>query len=161
MDDAFEFIISNKGLCSEKDYPYKAVDGTCAKSSCKSVLTITAFTDVPPNDEDSLKAAVAQQPVSVAVDAESWQFYSGGVLTDASCGTSLDHGVLAVGYGSDSGQDFWKVKNSWGGSWGEEGYIRLGRGSGSGNAGICGIAMDPSYPTGVHKVTSKHRVRLM
>ncbi len=165
MDQGFEFIIKNGGLCSETAYPYKATDNTCAKSTCKSVVTIGAFTDVPKNNESALQAAVAQQPVSVAVDAESWQFYSGGVLTGTSCGTSLDHGVLLVGYGTttdSAAQAFWKVKNSWGGGWGESGYIRIGRGTGSGSAGTCGIAMDPSYPTGVHSVSMArlHRVRL-
>ena len=93
-------------------------------------------------------AAVAQQPVSVAVEADGsdWQFYSGGVLTDA-CGVNLDHGVLVVGYGTDVTQgDYWKVKNSWGPSWGETGYLRIGRGSKFDASGECGILMDPSYP---------------
>lgn len=95
----------------------------------------------------ALQAAVAQQPVSVAVDAggSGWQFYSGGVLSSA-CGTQLDHGVLAAGYGTLNGQDYWLVKNSWGASWGNSGYIYLARGTGSGSPGECGIAMDASYP---------------
>ena len=92
--------------------------------------------------------AGAQQPVSVAVEADGsdWQFYSGGVLTD-SCGVNLDHGVLVVGYGTDSAQgDYWKVKNSWGPDWGDSGFIRIGRGSKFDANGECGILMDPSYP---------------
>merc|ERR1712087_757015 len=102
------------------------------------------YTDVPSQDEDSLKKAVSQQPVSVAIEADksAFQLYSGGVLDSSSCGTNLDHGVLVVGYGSD-GKDYWKVKNSWGASWGEEGYIRMVR-----NKNQCGIAQQPSYPTG-------------
>jgi len=159
MDQGFEFIIANGGLCTENDYPYTAVDDTCTKTKCKSAVTITAFTDVPANNEDALQAAAAQQPISVAVDAESWQFYSGGVYS-SSCGTSLDHGVLLVGYGTADGKAFWKVKNSWGPTWGEKGYIRLSRGTGSGKPGQCGIAMDASYPTGAHLVKASHRVRL-
>jgi len=156
MDQAFEFVIANGGLCSEADYPYTATNNNCTSSGCKSVLSITKYVDVPVNNEDQLQAAVATRPVSVAVDAETWQFYSGGVLT-SSCGTSLDHGVLAAGYGTDNGQAYWLVKNSWGGSWGEAGYIRLARGTGSGNPGQCGICMAASYPTGVKAVTSFHR----
>jgi len=146
MDDAFQYVISNKGLCAESDYPYTAADGTC-QTSCTPVSTISSYTDVAQNNEDALKAAVAQQPVSVAIEADQsgFQFYSGGVFNGA-CGTALDHGVLAVGYGVDSssGLKYWKVKNSWGSSWGESGYIRMVRGIGS--SGQCGIASEPSYP---------------
>merc|ERR1711916_72616 len=103
--------------------------------------------EVSTDSEQALMSAVAQQPVSIAIEADqsSFQSYSSGVLT-ASCGTKLDHGVLAVGYGTDAGTDYWKVKNSWGSSWGQEGYVMLGRGTGD-SKGVCGIAMQPSYPT--------------
>lgn len=148
MDYGFQYIIDNKGIGSEESYPYTAQDGTCKKVS--SVVTISGFKDVPTNSETALMTALVQQPVSVAVEADqnSFQFYSGGVMTKA-CGTNLDHGVLAVGYGTDNstGLDFWKVKNSWGESWGAKGYILLGRGAKFGTSGQCGIQMDPSYPT--------------
>jgi C1A family cysteine protease len=147
MDYAFQYIIDNKGITTEAAYPYTAADGTC-KKKVSSAATITSFVDVTVNSDQALMTAIAQQPVSVAVEADqnSFQFYSGGVMTGA-CGTALDHGVLAVGYGSDAGQDYYKVKNSWGATWGEEGYIRLGRGSSyNSGAGQCGILMDPSYP---------------
>jgi cathepsin L len=143
MDYAFEYIISNKGITSEQGYPYKGVDGTCKKSQ-KAFATIKGYQDVPSGDENSLFTAVTQGPTSVAIEADQacFQFYSGGVLDDPSCGTQLDHGVLAVGYGTDSGQQYWKVKNSWGNSWGEKGYIRMIR-----NQNQCGIALAASYPT--------------
>ena len=147
MDYAFQYIIDNDGITTEAAYPYTAVDGTCNKE-VKAAATIASFVDVVANSDQALMTAIAQQPVSVAVEADqnSFQFYSGGVMTGA-CGTSLDHGVLAVGYGVDSGDDYYKVKNSWGATWGEEGYIRLGRGSSyNAGAGQCGILMDPSYP---------------
>jgi KDEL-tailed cysteine endopeptidase len=146
MEGAFKFIIEN-GQCAASSYPYTAKDGTC--HSCSAVAHATSCSDVKPNDQLSLKAAVAKQPVAVAIEADTkyFQSYSGGVLTSASCGTSLDHGVLAVGYGEENGQKYWLVKNSWGTSWGEQGYVKIGRSDSTNDAGICGIAMDPSFPT--------------
>jgi len=148
MDYAFQYIIDNGGICSEAAYPYQGVDGTCQSSSCSSVATITGYTDVPSGSESALQTAVYQQPTSVAVEADQacFQLYTGGVMT-ASCGTALDHGVLAVGWGTLSGSDYWKVKNSWGADWGANGYILLGKGSAFDPNGQCGIQMEASYPT--------------
>jgi len=112
----------------------------------RKVASVASYKDVTPNQEAQLALAVGTGPVSVAIEADqqSFQGYKGGVLT-AACGTKLDHGVLAVGYGVDGGTEYWIVKNSWGATWGESGYIRLGRGT-AGAAGECGIAAQPSYP---------------
>ena len=120
-------------------------------------MYITGFTDVTPNSESALQTACGQQPIAIAVDAsQGWQLYTGGILTPAcGCSTNLDHGVLLVGYGTDSGTAYWKVKNSWGVSWGESGYIRLQRNTGG--SGTCGLCMDPSYPTGASTSPSKRR----
>jgi C1A family cysteine protease len=151
MDDAFQYIINNKGITTEGNYPYTAQDGTCNAAKAKQwAAKVASFTDVTPNSEADLMAAVVQQPVAVAVEADqnSFQLYSGGVM-DSLCTTNLDHGVLLVGYGTDatSGKNFWIVKNSWGSDWGMQGYILLARGQYNGNAGQCGIQMDPSWPT--------------
>ena len=140
--------MKNGGICSESEYPYTASDGKCKASSCKDVATISGYTNVPTDSESAMMSAVVQQPVSIGVDASGldWQFYMGGVVT-SSCGTQLDHGVLAVGFGSSGGQDFWKVKNSWGASWGMSGYILLGRGSAFAPKGQCGMLSIPCYPT--------------
>jgi C1A family cysteine protease len=147
MDDAFQYVIEN-GLTTEAAYPYTATGPNACKAAGKAkVVTASGFTDVVPNSETALMSALTEQPVSVAVEADqgSFQFYSGGVMT-ASCGTQLDHGVLAVGYGTVGGQDYYKVKNSWGEDWGMKGYILLGRGSAFGSQGQCGIQMAASFP---------------
>jgi len=125
MMNAFNWVQKN-GICSESAYPYTSgggVTGSC-KKGCSPVMTITGHTDVPSRNEAALQQAVSQQPVSVAIEADksAFQLYSGGILDNSACGTNLDHGVLVVGYGTE-GEDYWKVKNSWGTSWGEKGYI--------------------------------------
>jgi len=143
MPDGFKYV-EKYGLTSEKDYPYTARDGRCDRNEVSEVVArINTYSLVAKDDPEALKHAVAQQPVSVAVDAESWQFYKGGIVDGNSCGTNLDHGVLAVGYDWRGDNKYWLVKNSWGQYWGEEGYVRIGVQKGQ---GVCGIQMTPSYP---------------
>merc|ERR1712210_328721 len=129
MDDAFKYIESAGGLMTEADYPYTAADGTCKFEKSKVAATIEAYKDVTPKSESQLMAAVAQQPISIAVEANqlSWQLYNG---------------VLLVGYMEKSGKDVWKVKNSWGPSWGSDGFLYIERGS----SDLCGLELQPSFP---------------
>jgi len=147
MDLGFKYEETH-GICTEDSYPYMAKDGICKAASCTVGIPkggITGYKDVAEDDEQALLNAVAQQPVAVAIEADqmSFQLYKSGVLS-AECGDKLDHGVLAVGYGTLDGTNYWKVKNSWGPSWGMAGYVNIFRGKKG--AGECGIKSQPSYP---------------
>jgi C1A family cysteine protease len=143
MDNAFKYVEKN-GLCTEAAYPYTGRDGTCKSTSCtfSADTKITGYKDVT-HTENALGSALDGQPISIAIEADQsgFQLYKSGVFCGV-CGQNLDHGVLAVGYGTQSGSDYWKVKNSWGTSWGEEGYILMCR-----DKNECGISDEPSYPT--------------
>lgn len=153
MDNAFSWTKSNGGLCTESGYPYTSgttgQKGTCVTTCAKNTAVAPkSFTDVSKNSDSALMTALAQQPVSVAIEADqpAFQLYKSGVLT-GTCGSNLDHGVLAVGYGTwTDGTDYYKVKNSWGTGWGMGGYILIQRGNPQ-RCGECGILCGPpSYP---------------
>jgi C1A family cysteine protease len=146
-DSALKYMI-NKGQCSEYAYPYTAKQGNCDVCSEPSDVTFSSCYDVMSNDQLALKNAVLKNPVVVAIEADTkyFQFYSTGILTDSiKCGTNLDHAVEIVGYGSENGIKYWKVRNSWSSSWGEDGYVRIERSDSTNDAGVCGIAMEPSF----------------
>lgn len=148
MDNAFQYVMDVGGICSEDEYPYHAKQEVCRKS-CKNVAKISGIMDVPPGDVKALKAAIALHgPVAAGVQADrpAFQFYHKGVL-DVECGKHLNHAILVTGYGMDpeTNMQFWLVKNSWGLSWGDEGYIRLAM-KHHGKAGECGILLAPSVP---------------
>ena len=141
MDYAFEYIETNP-LELESSYPYTARDGSCKYSASKGVGKVKSYKDVSRDSQGKqLQAALAQGPVSVAIEADQFVFqaYQSGVITHG-CGKNLDHGVLAVGYGTENGQEYFLVKNSWGASWGASGYVKIAPNQ-------CGITDSASYPS--------------
>merc|ERR1712109_371081 len=117
MDFAFKYIKENGGIDTEESYPYEGMDDTCRYHR---------------EDRGAIDASQS-----------SFQFYSEGVYDEPNCSPmNLDHGVLAVGYGVEEGQDYWLVKNSWGIQWGDEGYIKMARNKDN----QCGVASAASYP---------------
>jgi C1A family cysteine protease len=150
MDTAFEWISQNGGICTEDEYPYVGKSFQKCDTWCANIggTQIIDFVDVVPADDIEMMSALTMQPVAVAIEADQreFQLYKSGVFM-GDCGVNLDHGVLLVGYGTDGGDDYYRVKNSWGESWGEGGYIRLGRGQQyNGGNGQCGVLMEGSYP---------------
>lgn len=146
MDQAFEYIKAAGGIESEEDYPYVAEDEPkCLFKKSLERATVTGYVDIESGSESKLQEALASiGPVSIAIDAShpSFQSYGGGIYDEPECSsTQLDHGVLAVGYGTDP-QDYWLVKNSWGTMWGDEGYIKMARNKDN----QCGVATSASYP---------------
>jgi KDEL-tailed cysteine endopeptidase len=149
MDGAFNYAMENS-MCAEDAYPYTASGGDC--EGCQPVVTISDCSDVTPNNQVDLKSAVSIGPVSIAIEADTreFQLYTSGVITGDACGTDLDHGVLIVGYGAGgtthNEPPYWIVKNSWGPSWGDNGYVLIERSDSTNDPGVCGIAMQPSFP---------------
>jgi len=147
MDLAFRYVISNNGIDTEASYPYETSGpNRCQFKPADVGATITSYKDVARGNEADLLNAVDKQPVSVAIDAahSSFQMYHSGVYYEPQCSTTkLDHGVLVVGYGTDTtGAAYWIVKNSWGSSWGISGYLLMSRNRNNN----CGIATAASYP---------------
>ena len=147
MDNAFKYI-EKSPLELESDYPYTARKAfRCSYDSSKGVGKVGSFVDVRSDSSGAnLKAALAKGPVSVAIEADKavFQQYTSGVFDSAECGTKLDHATLVVGYGTENGEDYWLMKNSWGTVWGDQGYMKLKIEDG---AGVCGIQMGPLYPS--------------
>jgi len=144
---AYDQYITGHGMCTTSSYSYTARDGSCQASYCTVAIpqgTVTGHQNVQ-KTSSALKAAIAQQPVSVTVNAGDMQFYANGVVTGG-CSGSINHAVMAVGYGVD-GQDYFKIRNSWGTGWGEAGYIRLAQNSYSSEGTACLLQVNPVVPT--------------
>ncbi|MBA0776429.1 hypothetical protein Gotri_011424 [Gossypium trilobum] len=167
MMNAFDYISQNQGITSEESYPYQQMQETC-DTQIKEVATISGYQMVPKNDQEALLKAVKNQPVSVALEGHGrdFQFYIIDFLSFSSysiyiclnclplaCGVfkgdygnSLTHAVTIVGYGtSEEGLNYFFIKNSWGETWGENGYMKIQRNVNM-KGGVCGIAMKASYP---------------
>jgi len=142
---AYEYVISAGGLDKESAYPYTGTDGSCAFKASAIGASISKWAYAcDEEDEETLKTNVATVgPLSICVDAQNWQDYTGGVMTGWQCAwlNVLDHCVQAVGYDvTDSSNPFWIVRNSWGTDWGEVGYIRLQYGDNT-----CGLTNEATY----------------
>ena len=146
MEGAFQWYQTNKSEL-EDQYKYTGRNGTCMESSYSGQFNSTGYKVITANSSSALMASIATGPTSIAIEADKmvFQMYTGGILNSSKCGTNLDHGVLAVGYGSENGQNYYIVKNSWGTSWGDQGYLKIAN-NGDG-PGICGIQMAAVRPT--------------
>lgn len=146
MDQAFAYVIKNGGIDTEASYPYVAKEGPCKYNTQNIGAAAKGCKDIKAGSETELQSAVAAEgPISVAIDAShtSFQFYKSGVYNEVMCSTiKLNHAVLVVGYGSLSNIDYWLVKNSWGESWGQNGYIMMSRNKNN----QCGIASMATFP---------------
>lgn len=146
-EKAFEYIKVNDGIDTEQSYPYEAIDDTCRYSRENKGATDSGYMNIPEGDENALKNAIAKiGPIAVALDSHSFSFhnYRRGIYDVRDCSpTNLTHAVLIVGYGTENGQDYYIVKNSWGKTWGDDGFFKIARNSGN----LCGIATLASYPT--------------
>lgn len=146
MNEAFTYVIQNKGIDSEESYPYEAKDNDCRFNEKTIGATLTDFVRLPSGNEEILKEVVATiGPVATAIDTsdEHYRSFKSGVFNIDKCSSErLTHGVLIVGYGTEEGNDYWLVKNSYGKSWGLDGYIKMARNK----QNHCGIATDASYP---------------
>jgi C1A family cysteine protease len=147
MNSAFNYV-QESGICSEEGYPYTGVDGVCAKDNCTTVASLEGYQDIPVDDA-AFEQALLTQPVSVAMEAsQDMQLYVSGVMNGV-CGTEINHGLLAVGFGTDpdSGLPYWRMKNSWSSAWGDQGYIKLVRNIAlNDGGGQCGMYLYASIP---------------
>jgi C1A family cysteine protease len=136
---AFEYVIQAKGQDTEASYPYKAVNQAChfLPADVEAIISSYKYATTTENEDQMKTATASVSPLSICVDAAQWQFYSSGVMTPSQCGHSLDHCVQIVGYDTSAATPYWNVRNSWGTSWGEKGFIRLEYGHNT-----CGCAME-------------------
>jgi cathepsin L/cathepsin K len=147
MNYAFQYLIKvSKGIELESDYAYTAKDGKCAFDATKIKGTIRSYSVIAKNDCDGLLHAITNTPVSIGIAANAIMSYTSGIFNNPRCGTQLNHGVVVIGYGAEGTKEFWTVRNSWGGSWGEQGYIRFARDDNKREPGMCGICLSASYP---------------
>lgn len=146
---SYKWIMNHGGIPTEDEYGgYLGQDGYCHINNVTLTAKITGFVNVKSGDPNALKIAIAKHgPISVAIDAshKTFSFYSNGVYYDKNCGNkeeSLDHAVLAVGYGELNGKAYWLIKNSWSNYWGNDGYVLMSQEDNN-----CGVLTAPTYVT--------------
>jgi C1A family cysteine protease len=146
VEYAYHYL-ENVPLETEAQYPYSAKNLKCSAAAMSGDVSVTDFKEVERFSPTQLAQALTLGPVSVGVDASGlgFQTYKSGIIKKF-CGTSIDHAVLAVGYGTEDNDDYWLVKNSWGAKWGENGYFRVLRDMTKNDEGMCGIQQTPTYP---------------
>ncbi|GAV59781.1 LOW QUALITY PROTEIN: Peptidase_C1 domain-containing protein/Inhibitor_I29 domain-containing protein [Cephalotus follicularis] len=155
MEQALDLVRKSDGLTTEKNYPYRAKDGTCDSSKMNDPIVVIDDYEVPDNDESALLKAVANHPVAVAIDDGGADFLCRGKVLTGPCGMELNHGVAVVGYGkTQDGTKYWIVRNSWGDDWGEKGYIRMQREIDEAED-LCGITLEASYPIKLYPYNNK------
>lgn len=145
MHHAFKYVIDNQGIDSDASYPYTGREQQCRYDPRYRAANCSGYSFLPQGNEGALKEAIATiGPISIAIDATrpKFTFYRSGVYDDPTCSQKVNHGVLAVGYGTLNGQDYWLVKNSWGARFGDKGFIRMARNKND----QCGIALYGCYP---------------
>lgn len=147
MDHSYNYLIYMGGLQRSSDYPYEGQDNPCKFDKSKAVGKIRSFDYVPKNDCQTMLSFLQEGPVSAGVSVNGWESYKSGVYSSPVCGTVLNHCVAIVGYGHDEelNKDYYIVRNSWGDTWGEEGYIRLDRNVQT-STGICGVCSRALIP---------------
>jgi hypothetical protein len=148
MEFSYNYLKTSKAQ-TWASYPYTGTAGSCKYSEVNGIVNTIGYRYAASKDPNSMIAALKVQPLAVGVagDKSAFQLYSSGILSSSTCGTSLNHAIVLVGYGqSSSGTPFWIAKNSWGTSWGESGYVRILRDTVAGGAGICGINLYVVYP---------------
>uniref|UniRef100_A0A1S4C9S4 Senescence-specific cysteine protease SAG12-like n=2 Tax=Nicotiana TaxID=4085 RepID=A0A1S4C9S4_TOBAC len=149
MTTAYDFLLQNGGgITTETNYPYQQIKSVCSTEQLSSpAVKISGYKVVEPISESALLQAVANQPISVGIAANSEFHLYGSGIYDGSCNPTLNHAVTVIGYGtSEDGTNYWLIKNSWGTTWGEEGYMKIVRDAGD-EGGHCGIAQVASFPT--------------
>lgn len=148
MENAFHYVSKN-GICKDINDPYIQGDGKC---TCRPYARIDKYERVFAS-EFALTQALIRTPISVSIEADNpiFQFYRSGILSSTNCGDNLDHGVLLVGFGYETQKSYWRIKNSWGKDWGEQGYVRISK-----NKNVCGILNDASYPVNANTTDISH-----
>ena len=135
MTSAYDYLTDNGGIMAQEDYQYTTEDGNCQYDQSSAKVQLNDLNWLDTQDQEEIATYLSETgPLSISINAKPLHYYDGGVMNpdDSECDPDrTNHGVVIVGYGTEDGQDFWIIKNSWGASWGEEGYFRIAKGTGA------------------------------